>query len=92
MADKTPEQVLANKRRQAYFRRRRAVQAQSINGTPLAVDRMDTQQLTSLLMGELSLLVAELSDGSSPRMHHRAQAAQAIVHELYERGEQLSLF
>lgn len=92
MQESETQRIANNRRRQAYFKRRRVVQAQARNGQPLAVERMTADQLTHLLLAELSLLLSDLADGSSPKNHHRAQVVSACVHELYERGEQMTLF
>ena len=85
------QKQLANKRRQAYWQRRRVVQAMSKRGSRLMVERMPDSVLTGHLCFELSSLLDELEAGSSPRLLASAQAVDACVRELLTRGTQTQL-
>lgn len=86
------ERVLSSKRRQAYWRNRRAVQRMTRLGSPTAVDRMTVTQLWGSLEGELLALLRELQDGSSPRLYAAARGAYDCYAEIMSRGDQLTLF
>lgn len=82
----------SNQKRQAYFKRRREVQRMQREGTRLEVSAMASPDLTRLLLAELALMEMDLGDGSSPRLYGRVLSIRAMVHELYERGDQMTLF
>ena len=83
--------LLANKRRQAYFRRRREVT--KLRGAPsaLAVESMTTAHLWTHLAMRLGELEEQLAGGSSPRLYQLAAEAQRIEGELFVRVHQLQL-
>lgn len=91
MASKSPEQLLADKRRQAYWRRRRQVERMVLSENSVALDRLDRSALSREVLGQLTFLVTELEGGSSPRLYGAAVRAERAALELLNRGEQLSL-
>lgn len=90
-AKQAAEKALADRRRQAYFRRRRSIQRTAARTSLLRLDHLSIQELHSMLGRELYELVAELEGGSSPRLYEAARRGAELHDELLMRGEQLEL-
>lgn len=82
---------LAQRRRQAYWRRRRAFDAQVNRGSLLAADRMDRPSLAMTILESLIDLERSARDRSNQDDWAAAQRALEAYHELVKRGDQLEL-
>jgi hypothetical protein len=90
-AQRARYEALAKKRRQAYWKRRRAVLRASAAPALTAASRMEPADLWIHLDLVLQALVVRLEAGSSAEMYGYARQAVEYADELFKRGEQLRL-
>jgi len=85
------EQYLINRRRQAYWARRRTVQAMFREGSYLLTPRMTHAQLWDALGAQLHSMLLEEADGSNPDRARAVLDAWELYAAIRERGVQLTL-
>lgn len=81
----------AGKRRQQYWKNRRAVEKIAGSLQILPRGQMTPQQLTIQLHQDLLMLEDHLRSGSSPKLYGASVRALEAFEEIMLRGEQLSL-
>lgn len=86
----TPDE-LAQRRRQAYWRRRRQFEATKNRGALLATERMTSEALSMAILEALTDISIRAEDAKSPELWSAAMNGLKAYHELVMRGEQLLL-